>query len=62
MLAFMIRIIDILVHTSVDLKKHMYIPGTCSSFIVVVEPSKSRSKLQLKQGSFGFQVHKLYIK
>ena len=33
----------------------MYIPGTCVSFILV-EPSKTRSKLQLKQGSFGFQV------
>ena len=36
---------------------YIYIPGTCLSSILGVEPSKTRPKLQAKQGSFGFQVY-----
>ena len=35
---------------------YIYIPGTCLSSILVVEPSKTRS-FPSKQGPFGFQVH-----
>ena len=32
------------------------VPGTCLSFALGFEPSKRRSKLQSKQGLFGFQA------
>ena len=36
---------------------HMYIPGTQMTFIFEGQPPKTRPKLQLKQGSFRFQVY-----
>ena len=33
---------------------NVYIPGTCVSSILGVEPSKTRSNFQSKPGSFGF--------
>ena len=41
------------------IRMYIYIPGTCLSSILVVEPSKTRS-FPSKQGPFGFQVH-IYI-